>query len=121
MSSGSPVLVRTTHIYTRLISKLTLKNPTLCCVVTPEAGRDVPVAATRIYEMSFFTGFGVSALVYWCLNLAFPVPGMSAGSKFDEIDVSEFVDDNAAAAAAAAEDKGKGKDDGAIFVQDVVE
>ena len=26
-------------------------------------GRTVPLAATRIYEISFFTGFGVSALV----------------------------------------------------------
>nr|VWO94499.1 Thiamine transporter [Ganoderma boninense] len=36
-------------------------------------GRSVPLAATRIYDMSFFTGFGVSALVYWSLNL-FPRP-----------------------------------------------
>lgn len=37
--------------------------------------------------MSFFTGFGVSALVYWLLNRVFPVPGASA--SFKEIDVSE--------------------------------
>lgn len=36
--------------------------------------------------MSFFTGFGVSAVLYYLLNVAFPVPGKF--SKFEEIDVS---------------------------------
>lgn len=36
--------------------------------------------------MSFFTGFGVSAVIYYLLNVAFPVPGKF--SKFEEIDVS---------------------------------
>ncbi|TCD70712.1 hypothetical protein EIP91_002088 [Steccherinum ochraceum] len=49
-------------------------------------GRVVPVAATHIYEMSFFTGFGVSSLVYWTLNYLFPVPG--ASSRFEERDES---------------------------------
>ena len=52
------------------------------------AGRTVPLAATRIYEMSFFTGFGVSALIYYALNVIFPVPGKYA--TFEEVDVSEF-------------------------------
>jgi NCS1 family nucleobase:cation symporter-1 len=47
----------------------------------------VPAAATHIYEMSFFTGFGVSSLTYWLLNLAFPVVGKA--SVFEEIDVSQ--------------------------------
>lgn len=51
------------------------------------AGRVVPLAATRIYEMSFFTGFGVSALVYWSLNFAFPAAGKSS-SSFEEVDLS---------------------------------
>ena len=51
-------------------------------------GRTVPLAATRIYEMSFFTGFGVSALVYWSLNLLFPVRGASECARFEEVDVS---------------------------------
>ncbi|KAG2744169.1 hypothetical protein P692DRAFT_20838124 [Suillus brevipes Sb2] len=51
-------------------------------------GRTVPLAATRIYDLSFFTGFGVSALIYWALNLIFPVVG--AADKFEEIDVSEY-------------------------------
>jgi NCS1 family nucleobase:cation symporter-1 len=38
--------------------------------------------------MSFFTGFGVSALVYFSLNVMYPVPGKYA--TFEEIDVSEF-------------------------------
>lgn len=53
-------------------------------------GRNVPIAATRIYDMSFFTGFGVSSLIYWCLNRVFPVIG--AASSFDEVDVSEEDD-----------------------------
>jgi NCS1 family nucleobase:cation symporter-1 len=36
--------------------------------------------------MSFFTGFGVSAIVYWLLVRAFPVPGMAR--VFEEVDVS---------------------------------
>lgn len=52
------------------------------------AGRTVPLAATRVYQMSFFTGFGVSAIIYYLLNLAFPVPGNS--KQFEEVDVSNF-------------------------------
>ncbi|PIL23546.1 transporter [Ganoderma sinense ZZ0214-1] len=51
-------------------------------------GRTVPLAATRIYEMSFFTGFGVSALVYWSLNRLFPIGGASECATFEEVDVS---------------------------------
>ena len=51
------------------------------------AGRNVPIAAIRIYEMSFFTGFGTSAIIYIVLNLIFPVPGKYL--NFEEIDVSE--------------------------------
>ncbi|CAA7270210.1 unnamed protein product [Cyclocybe aegerita] len=54
-------------------------------------GRTVPLAATRIYQMSFFTGFGVSALIYYALNRLFPVPG--ANTKFEEVDVSNFTYD----------------------------
>ncbi|KAJ7359321.1 permease for cytosine/purines, uracil, thiamine, allantoin-domain-containing protein [Mycena albidolilacea] len=49
-------------------------------------GRTVPLAATRIYQMSFFTGFAVSALTYWLLTRALPVRGMA--STFEEVDVS---------------------------------
>jgi nucleobase:cation symporter-1, NCS1 family len=52
------------------------------------AGRDVPIAATRVYQMSFFTGFGVSSLIYYVLNRIFPVPGMA--DKFAEIDLSNY-------------------------------
>jgi NCS1 family nucleobase:cation symporter-1 len=37
--------------------------------------------------MSFFTGFGVSALIYYFLNVVFPIPGKYA--IFEEVDVSE--------------------------------
>lgn len=60
------------------------------------AGRTVPIAATRIYEMSFFTGFGVSMVVYLLLNWVFPVPGTF--QTFEEVDVSKWdgstIDDN---------------------------
>ncbi|KAG8216772.1 hypothetical protein J3R82DRAFT_7016 [Butyriboletus roseoflavus] len=54
-----------------------------------KAGRVVPIAATRIYEVAFFTGFGVSSIVYYVLNRLFPVVG--AATAFEEIDVSEWM------------------------------
>ena len=48
----------------------------------------MPLATTRIYEMSFFTGFGVSALIYWSLNILFPVRGSIKCTVFEEVDVS---------------------------------
>ena len=53
-----------------------------------KAGRNVPLAATRVYQMSFFTGFGVSSLIYFLLNFLFPVPGSSLREKFWEVDLS---------------------------------
>ncbi|KAI3618172.1 uridine permease [Moniliophthora roreri] len=50
-------------------------------------GRTVPIAATRIYQMSFFTGFGVSSIIYSILNAISPVPG--ASKRFEELDLSE--------------------------------
>ena len=41
----------------------------------------------RIYQMSFFTGFGVSSLVYYSLSVAFPPPG--SFRNFKEVDLSE--------------------------------
>jgi NCS1 family nucleobase:cation symporter-1 len=52
-------------------------------------GREVPLAATRIYQMSFFTGFGVSALVYWSLNAFSPVPGKS--KTLEEVDLTDYI------------------------------
>jgi nucleobase:cation symporter-1, NCS1 family len=49
-------------------------------------GRTVPVGATHIYQMSFFTGFGVSALVYCGLSFAYPPAGVH--KVFEEVDVS---------------------------------
>ncbi|TFY75658.1 hypothetical protein EWM64_g8354 [Hericium alpestre] len=49
-------------------------------------GRTVPIAATHIYEMSFFTGFGVSALIYYLLNVVWPAQGLS--KTFKEVDLS---------------------------------
>ena len=56
------------------------------------AGRAVPVAATHIYQMSFFTGFGVSAVVYCALSYAFPPAGVHR--TFEEKDVSDASGDD---------------------------
>lgn len=40
--------------------------------------------------MSFFTGFGVSALIYIILNILFPAPGSSLKQKFEEVDLSDY-------------------------------
>jgi NCS1 family nucleobase:cation symporter-1 len=37
--------------------------------------------------MSFFTGFGVSSLMYYCLNVAFPPTGRF--KHFKEVDLSD--------------------------------
>ncbi|KIM47162.1 hypothetical protein M413DRAFT_422927 [Hebeloma cylindrosporum] len=71
-------------------------------------GRTVPLAATRIYQMSFFTGFGVSAIIYYLLNRLFPVPGASA--KFEELDVSTCAVERRHPDSSSASDVGS-KDD----------
>ncbi|KAF9239824.1 permease for cytosine/purines, uracil, thiamine, allantoin-domain-containing protein [Melanogaster broomeanus] len=55
-----------------------------------DTGRKVPVAATHIFDLSFFTGFGTSALVYIALNWLYPTHGKS--DVFEEVDVSNFED-----------------------------
>ena len=40
-------------------------------------GRDVPVAATYIYNLNFFAGFIVSSVVYWGLCKISPIPACS--------------------------------------------
>jgi len=51
-------------------------------------GTSVPLGATRVYELSFFTGFGVSSIVYITLNHFFPTPG--SWKHFEEVDESDF-------------------------------
>lgn len=53
-----------------------------------DTGRPVPAAATRIFDLSFFTGFGISSIVYYILSRMFPVPGVA--DVFEEIDVSGY-------------------------------
>ncbi|KAF8759746.1 Permease for cytosine/purines, uracil, thiamine, allantoin [Rhizoctonia solani] len=50
------------------------------------AGPTVPLAATRIYQMAFFTGFGVSSIIYYVLNRIWPSPG--SWQTFEEVDES---------------------------------
>lgn len=51
--------------------------------------------------MSFFTGFGVSSIVYYILNRIWPSPG--AFQDFKEVDESEFELREAEAEAGAEE------------------
>jgi NCS1 family nucleobase:cation symporter-1 len=67
-------------------------------------GQTVPLAATRIYEMAFFTGFGTSALIYYTLSRIWPSPG--SFQKFEEIDESGMEDEI---------DHGKGSDAGSSY------
>ncbi|KAG1776289.1 permease for cytosine/purines, uracil, thiamine, allantoin-domain-containing protein [Suillus placidus] len=53
-----------------------------------DIGTPVPIAATHIFDLSFFTGFGTSSIVYYILSRIFPVPG--AANVFEEIDVSGY-------------------------------
>ncbi|KAJ8595846.1 NCS1 nucleoside transporter family [Rhizopogon salebrosus TDB-379] len=53
-----------------------------------DIGIPVPVAATHIFDLNFFAGFGTSSIVYYVLSRLFPPLG-SAG-KFEEIDVSGY-------------------------------
>ncbi|TFY68007.1 hypothetical protein EVJ58_g1275 [Rhodofomes roseus] len=85
-------------------------------------GRPVPEAATHIYDMSFFTGFGVSAVIYWGLNQVFPAVG--ASKTFQEIDHSGMTDATPSDEEFAKEDdldrKSDEKADGTASVRSVV-
>ncbi|KAJ4355602.1 uracil permease [Didymosphaeria variabile] len=40
-------------------------------------GREVPVAAQHIYDLNYFCGFGVAAVIYWSLCKLSPIPATS--------------------------------------------
>ena len=48
-------------------------------------GTDVPIGATYIYRLNFFTGFIVSAGVYWILAKIFPMPALSPTGRWLEV------------------------------------
>ncbi|EKM57523.1 uncharacterized protein PHACADRAFT_170776 [Phanerochaete carnosa HHB-10118-sp] len=56
-------------------------------------GRTVPTAATHIYQMSFFTGFGVSAIIYCALSYTFPPIGVHATFKEEDLSESKAEDE----------------------------
>ena len=56
--------------YAAYIGGIVINAPGLAGAV----GNDVPLAATRIYNLSFFTGFGVAMVLYIALNYFFPSP-----------------------------------------------
>lgn len=48
-------------------------------------GTPVPIGANYIYRLNFFTGFIVSAVVYYVLCKFFPVPALSPTGKWCEV------------------------------------
>ncbi|KAG9221692.1 hypothetical protein CCMSSC00406_0005605 [Pleurotus cornucopiae] len=78
-------------------------------------GRTVPLAATRVYQMSFFTGFGVSCIVYLALNYFFPVLG--ASKTFEEVDVS-LLDDSSSSVYDRSDSKND-KGDAAVTISPI--
>jgi nucleobase:cation symporter-1, NCS1 family len=48
-------------------------------------GTKVPIGATYIYRLNFFSGFIVSGLVYYLLCRFFPVPATSPTGKWFEV------------------------------------
>jgi nucleobase:cation symporter-1, NCS1 family len=57
--------------------------------------------------MAFFTGFGVSSVVYYALNRIWPSPG--AFQDFKEVDESDFALQEAEAEDTHSDDSNKGK------------
>ncbi|KAK0643264.1 permease for cytosine/purines, uracil, thiamine, allantoin-domain-containing protein [Cercophora newfieldiana] len=56
-------------------------------------GVDVPIGATYIFNVNFFTGFGVSSGLYWALCKYFPIPAVSdrwmeVGDEVDDLRVA---------------------------------
>ncbi|KAF8299891.1 NCS1 nucleoside transporter family [Clavulina sp. PMI_390] len=51
---------------------------------------DIPIAAIRIYELAFLTGFGTSMLFYVSLNYFFPPRGVDLRKSFEEIDETNW-------------------------------
>ncbi len=45
----------------------------------------MPIGADYIYRLNFFTGFIVSALVYYTLCWFFPVPALSPTGRWHEV------------------------------------
>lgn len=52
-------------------------------------GRQVPVAAQHIYDLNYFCGFGVAAIVYWGLCTISPIPATSD----NWMEVGEMISD----------------------------
>lgn len=58
---------------------------------TPGNENIVNIAATRIYNLSFFTGFIISSSVYIILCYIFPPPGkLPISEQYEEVDLSEY-------------------------------
>lgn len=47
---------------------------------------EVPIVAVRIYQIAFFCGFFLSALVYYILCRIFPIPGMEVEGWHEDLE-----------------------------------
>ncbi|VVT44082.1 uncharacterized protein SAPINGB_P000293 [Magnusiomyces paraingens] len=77
-------------------------------------GRDVPIAAIRVYDLNFFGGFGVAMITYYGLCWAFPPPENRLKDKWsqpmpEEIEVAEgfadVIDEGASPVESVMEDE----------------
>ncbi|BGP19210.1 hypothetical protein JCM10213_002094 [Rhodosporidiobolus nylandii] len=76
-------------------------------------GNTVPLAATRIYQLSFFTGFGTSALVYYLLCRIWPIPVPTDAEVLEQPALKPPVmADNASYAGELTEEKEKEGEEG---------
>lgn len=62
-------------------------------------GRDVPIGAKRIYDLNYFAGFIVAAVVYWVLCKIWPIPATSdkwleVGDDITELSVAYHDNDS---------------------------
>lgn len=55
-----------------------------------EVGRKVPIGATYIYNINYFSGFIISGGMYYILTRISPVPATSASWNEVDIDVSDL-------------------------------
>ncbi|KAJ3055233.1 hypothetical protein HK097_011116 [Rhizophlyctis rosea] len=50
------------------------------------SGKPIPIGALRIYQLAFFTGFGLSSIVYYVLCRIWPIPGMETSGWHEDLE-----------------------------------
>ncbi|GAA5964063.1 hypothetical protein JCM21900_005150 [Sporobolomyces salmonicolor] len=80
-------------------------------------GRTVPLAATHIYELSWFVGFGISALIYYVLCRLFPLPSLTQ-EDVDTITLGPYANTSPAELEKRASSYSRSFDDGKPDVEE---